>query len=920
MTKFLTWLDIRRKIIKETRYGNQNPDGVSLIRYYPDLVEIFIDKEEKIPTIKETLKQWFDSWLDTDEDENLYIILEINNEDKIPIEFTLDRSLSDRHLKIRPLWHEAGYLLDNDPQSSSVPLTQFPDPVLEKPEIIAFYSFKGGVGRTLSLTAYLFALVEEAKKRDRELKILVIDADLEAPGLTYWYDDSEKSKPTISFIEFLEVHQNANENDQKEIDYVASELNDRPKRDGKQIIYFLPAFLHQEQLLDIQILPENITRNLNGDWEYSKLIHRLGRALEVDYIFIDLRAGLSEISSPILLDRRIQCFLVTTLNSQAIKGTELVLKIMKAMQPLPDNEENEKYDQPSIVINMIPRQIEKLPVFQASKDILLDAYSFASEENNLLDNVFQESYFAEELLYIKNWDDAKQKLTSTTINKNAQQWAKEQLDILENPQQNFKLEEVEKLQKICHQYIYAEEAEGEDFLITEALQNLADHFQNRLPNILSIGAKGSGKTFHYLQLARQGYWEEFLNKVNPNSAPSHQTYILPLLEATKLSNSAKEITKKARTRFSNDFKDKNIEIKPFDPSITYQDIINPNLTNNQNWSEKQWSDFWLNLIAETVGLIAENVTLDRINQFLLENTIRVVFMIDGLEDILDTLENNETQQTALKALIEYIPDRIARLRKPALGLIVFVRKDYIQHTIKQNIGQFESRYHAYDLTWDSKLFVELVYWLCSKANILDTKEENLMIINRNQIKEKLEKLWGKKLGSDKSNAASSISWIFTALADFNGNVQARDIVRFLYYAAQKTVENATRYNFDKWSKSRLLPPQAIRSAIELCSQDKVEEVQQEYSVFKKWSDNLDNNSDKSNRTIPFDIEQFDWDRDVVNVLKSIGVIYEDTKKNDPERFYIPEIFREGLNFSTSDNVDGRKVSALKRRILGSDII
>ena len=34
---------------------------------------------------------------------------------------------------------------------------------------------------------------------------LVVDADLEAPGLTYW-NRSEKQQPTVSFINFLEAY------------------------------------------------------------------------------------------------------------------------------------------------------------------------------------------------------------------------------------------------------------------------------------------------------------------------------------------------------------------------------------------------------------------------------------------------------------------------------------------------------------------------------------------------------------------------------------------------------------------------------------------------------------------------------------------------------------------------------------------
>ena len=102
------------------------------------------------------------------------------------------------------------------------------------------------------------------------------------------------------------------------------------------------------------------------------------------------------------------------------------------------------------------------------------------------------------------------------------------------------------------------------------------------------------------------------------------------------------------------------------------------------------------------------------------------------------------------------------------------------------------------------------------------------------IKEKLELLWGKKLGLDNSKEAKSANWIFAALTDFNGRLQARDIVRFLYHAANITVEKKEEIQFTKWSNTRLLPPQAIRRALKPCSEEKVDESKEEYPIFKSW--------------------------------------------------------------------------------------
>jgi len=45
-------------------------------------------------------------------------------------------------------------------------------------------------------------------------------------------------------------------------------------------------------------------------------------------------------------------------------------------------------------------------------------------------------------------------------------------------------------------------------------------------------------------------------------------------------------------------------------------------------------------------------------------------------------------------------------------------------------------------------------------------------LSQQELIEKLQDLWGKRLGSDHSKEAYSYAWIFAALTDFNGRLQA----------------------------------------------------------------------------------------------------------------------------------------------------
>ena len=60
------------------------------------------------------------------------------------------------------------------------------------------------------------------------------------------------------------------------------------------------------------------------------------------------------------------------------------------------------------------------------------------------------------------------------------------------------------------------------------------------------------------------------------------------------------------------------------------------------------------------------------------------------------------------------------------------------------------------------------------------------------------------------------------------------------------------------------------------------------------------------------------DQKTVILLEEMGVIYEDKQKDEIKRFYMPEIFREGLGFSGQGARP--RIVALKRRILGKGIL
>ncbi|WP_327415590.1 hypothetical protein [Streptomyces sp. NBC_01233] len=154
-----------------------------------------------------------------------------------------------------------------------------------------------------------------------------------------------------------------------------------------------------------------------------------------------------------------------------------------------------------------------------------------------------------------------------------------------------------------------------------------------------------------------------------------------------------------------------------------------------------------------------------------------------------------------------------------------------------------------------------------------------------EIVEALLPLWGAKLGTENSREAWAERWVPAALADFNEQIQARDVVRFLCEAAVASVGDA------KWP-DRLLTPVAMRRALSACSRAKVEEINQENPLLGALLRRMSTFSDSVK--MPFDAADVELTADDVEALGQWGALARDVDG----RYRMPEIYRHALGFRT----------------------
>lgn len=851
-----SWLDVEEVLFRSSQEGDL-PHWIINVRTYWDSLSLSISRGKRVEALNWLANKFeprFDQanqCITLESDENLRslpVLIEDTDEEPFKSRFvpTFSRpSVLARHIE--------DYISAQDLEDC--------------PHIVAFHSFKGGVGRTVHALGLALALAEK-----RDIKVLLIDGDLEAPGLT-WLFGKRMPKAPVSYMDFLTlVHGDSDPEASNAIKLVANRLRDMLV-DG---IYIMPAFRSINKFISLDIKPEHLARGSKDPLILTNLLSKLGKELSVDLVIVDLRAGLSEISASLLLDPRVYRVLVTTLSGQSIQGTKLMLDLLGRIAP--SKASNQPL--PSLIITQVPDEEPDVTLDIRLKE-LAEAFSNLSMQasGNLKEEpamVYSETPFDKNLIVLPDsWNDAIRRIRDAKLDEGLM----EILDWLPNPQKPVM--QLDKRRSHLAEYtdkvVYAETGDITDFLRIRPLTNLISDFNTKVPTAVVIGAKGSGKTLTFLQLAREKEWSIFAGDSNRSSI---KAAILPILKPMKLRDAATSIVEAA--------KNNSAQYLGLSKSCAWEDIsydIRERLSEDSH--EGKWRDYWLNYIAWSAGFsVGKEDAGRKFPDYLREKKLHIIAIIDGLETQFPELASDKRQQVAVRSLLQDVPNWLEQQLLRPLGIIIFIRKDMVLNALPQNSAQFVAVYKNYELNWSSEEALRLFAWTSMKAEAIDNhrKRDQLIDLTREELVQMLIPLWGRKLGKENSSEAISANWVIYALSDFNGQIQARDVIRFLHFASKSS-------KGDTYWDDRVLVPPAIRGSLLPCSQEKVTEIREENNELRRIFEKINEVSIDKKR-VPFD--QFDLGLEPIDleILEQNGVI-----GRDGEKYYVSEIFREGLGFT-----------------------
>lgn len=903
----LTWLDVERFLKRQTALWTKLPAGIEAVQCFSDGMEVRHADTIPLATIHGWLSQLFGAAYDQTQSA---IRLRIGPTPyPVSFEAVSPHPTSASARVTYPLWREVAYLsapssdaTPNDEAPLFKPPPQWSDD--KGPQVVSFHSFKGGVGRTTALMTYVTALLEQDQTNvSRPLKILVVDADLEAPGITFWLEP--KNQPQVSFVQFLEAMHFPPSSESDSLAFFAQSLRKTSLtlRGGQRELFVLPATLALTDIEDMPVQPSHLAKNLHNPWILTDHLYALGRELGVDAVFVDLRAGLSELSSPLLFDPRVEHFFVTTIAKQSVLGMAEVLKRLHTFNRCVADATTFTFPQlkPTVVLSMVTDTLRKSDDYSEALRRLEEAYPTVGDDNTLLSGFeWAEVMFSEQLMSVGSLEQAVSLCKQSSLFDDAQEWAKASQPPPSTPPHkpsHDRKQHARRLHEVCERIQFAEKQLSSEMLVTEPLRNIGKHFSGELPNLVSVGAKGAGKTFTFLQLCQAASWHSFLKKVDVSPVGDADALIFPCLWSLNLDTEPKRKIQDMRASVL-----QKLQLTDRPPSSLEK--LHGDIKAALRTPPDNWGDFWNAFICQQFGKTDQ--TIEQLSNTLRENKQSVIWVLDGLEDVFDEPTHPDAQ-AAIHSLLQ-LPNRLSDVSQGCIGVLIFVRADYVQSAIKQNTAQFLSRYAPFQLHWNPESFLRLAYWIGAQANILENTASEAQTLSEATLLTHLERVWGSKMGSNKSKEAMSARWVFASLCDLKGNIQARDLVRFLKIASKLETDRSSDTYAD-----RVLAPESMRKAIAGCSREKIEEAVLEIALLKQWKERLE--SITSSKQIPFDAKDMGLESKDLQALQELGVIFEDGKVPlGQPRCYLPEIYRIGLNFEMSNAGRPRTIALLKSNL------
>lgn len=776
-------------------------------------------------------------------------------------------------------------------------------------KLVCFYSFKGGLGRT---TAMMMAAIGAAR---RGKKVVILDFDLEAPGVSSFFPEEAMSQYGI--LDFL-VEYNAYEEDINidEYLYPVSEYC-RVNQFGGEI-YVLPAIGTAAQD-DVEIYRKNLMRFDLDVPEYEEektpidvILSKIDAFLKPDYIFIDTRSGIHQIGG-ITLTRYSDLALLFFYGSrQNIDGMRMTLPILKN-SGTPFLLINSK-----VPVNESLAQIEKKVYIEGAYSALSKCDKKYRENEILLEDEAAEHYpihitynaglevvtSTEQLLKGYEEQETEYNKIVNVIEDTLQNYSG---DIKETSNVDYSREIVEAFSSIMGGL---ETAAAEDEFATEKdlrnnfypLKGYTFIFDQR--KFLVLGQKGMGKTALFSALKNNEYAKALAKYMNVSTEQyEHTEWIVGTSQTTNYIDIFSCLTDEEKIRGFLYYETLKILLKNDNALSTI--IFDENI--NCIFSEKDEAQLFSRWSGELSYQLKNG--LEKVDQYYRGKNIVVTIIYDALDRIVASKDRGKF----VSALIDMWYKNETSMQN--VRSKIFLRKDIYDREVNVP-DKVKLKNYSVTLTWD---YDQLFAMIWKRAiNLSDTVRDlyektiskpvskvdglgYIPVVNETDNRKMLSMLVGVKMGS--GNKASTYNWFQNRLSDTQGIIVPRSMIDIFAKAADRE-KGSPKEGTQAVGKS-IIRPRCFEDVLPEVSEKRVIDLKdefQEYTVFFNSLKDTVQRSPVDEEMLKNALESCSFSNPMEEILNliSIGVLKRYQRRgSDPIRYHFPDIYLRGLGLQRS---------------------
>ncbi|WP_017325507.1 P-loop ATPase, Sll1717 family [Synechococcus sp. PCC 7336] len=793
-------------------------------------------------------------------------------------------SLEPEYIQL-PLWSD----ILMAPEIEEPVLSMKDDP--KRPQVVSFYSFKGGVGRSTALGMTAISLA----KRNR--RVVTIDFDLEAPGISVLFqpDIDPSNTEENGVLDYLYQRYLTPEENIPNIEDCIYKIN----FSGHGEIYLIPAggynenYIHRLAELDRRTWQSFYQGDRNP---VSMLISDVNELLDPDVILIDARPGFNDISAIALFDLAdtgIICFSPT---DQSFEGLRYVVQAIR--------KQSNYRGKPDLRFLLTPMPT----VSEEQSQTWIDkAENWIVENWGLPDEASIEELYSK-VFYNPSIISLSSLLKTPREILNGYESVADFIDaslpdtLIESEVSSEEHRHV--LDQLSFEAARAQDMESEN--IPDIFQRTAD-FPKFLSNKswLIRGAKGTGKSLLFRLFVEQS--EKAKNLARDDFGLSNFGFIAghgeprlnaPILNSTSLTSYEEQVGEDKWDVFWLNYT--LLQLCSSQPQIHSVNALDEQLiklSTEENPSQLSIIGWLVQRAQSPQSIPQASDELYIIDSLLSSRNCNVWILYDELDAGFGFgPENYARRRRSLEALLAWWLENGMSLK--CIIPKIFLREDIWNQLNFINKGHYISR--SLQLRWDEVDLWRLVLRqaLQSSQILRDATErefgvtvERLEMIEIEQLRKSLYPLWGERMGRGKK--AYTYNWIRTRIADGNSNCFPRSLILLLQESVKREQEFSSTY-----SSKVILRPRALINAFPYVSKQRVDEVRNEYRELAELLDKMQGERSPIDENRLSEIWNIDESISPLRIKEMVdaGILKERSRPQDPPpRVYaVAELYLYGL--------------------------